>query len=302
MDTVSWQGTVHLSESAFQLPQFYIPFFPSAGHMSELWMERQRMKQKPYEDLSLTLPVKQKHWHILHETASSVDVKQLSKVGISMPHAPRGKHRCKAFAHKLQPLGKLVVAFSWSEDGAVTDLLVSLVWAIRGRRKKWRRRRRRRRAFLISSQADRRKLAPHLSPPQHCCLHRSSALPGAVWLAHLVSTERRGTREGEIEKISLGKRGKCVLKLQTCEPEPSQRKSSMKKKTKTVSGCTLECWLSKEGTLKWGAWLVMFNGVHVMNLTMLNFQLWIPTCEDNGTTKQQIKPLFFHLIFFFMYF
>lgn len=90
-------------------------------------MKRQHMKHKPYEDLCLIMPVKQKHWHVVHETASSVDVKQLSKVGISMRHAPRGKHRCKAFAHKLQPLGKLVVAFSWSEDGAVTDLLVSLV-------------------------------------------------------------------------------------------------------------------------------------------------------------------------------
>lgn len=90
-------------------------------------MKRRRMKHKPYEDLCLTLPVKQKHWHVLHETATSGDVEQLSEVGISMRHAPRGRHRCKAFAHKPHPLGKLVVAFSWSEDGAVTGLLVSLV-------------------------------------------------------------------------------------------------------------------------------------------------------------------------------
>ena len=42
-------------------------------------------------------------------------------------------------AHNPPPLGKLVAVFSWFEDGAVTDLLVSLVWAIRKgrRRRRW---------------------------------------------------------------------------------------------------------------------------------------------------------------------
>lgn len=93
--------------------------------------------------------------------------------------------------HNPPPLGRLVAVFSWSEDGAATDLLVSLVWAIRKGR-----RRRRRRAFLISSQADRLKLAPHLS-------HRGNALcsqQGVLWLALLVSVGRRGQARVKLRK------------------------------------------------------------------------------------------------------
>lgn len=97
------------------------------------------------------------------------------------------------YSHNLPPRGKaggsLLVIF---EHGAVTDLLVSLVWAIRkgkeAEEEKWQRMRRfRGRAFLISSQADRQKPAPRLC-------HGGDALwnlQGVLWLAHLVSGERR---------------------------------------------------------------------------------------------------------------
>ncbi len=120
----------------------------------------------------------------------------LAYVEIALWHAEIESTQMQSIcAHNPPPLGKLVAVFSWSEDGAVTDLLVSLVWAIRkGRRR--RRRRRRRRAFLISSQADRRKPAPHLS-------HRGNALcsqQGVLWLAHLVSAGRRGWARVKLRK------------------------------------------------------------------------------------------------------
>lgn len=105
-------------------------------------------------------------------------------------------------AHNPPPLGKAGGSLRVIvENAAVTDLLVSLVWAIRkGKGKeeeKWQKMRRfRGRAFLISSQADRQKPAPRLSHGGDALWNRQ----GVLWLAHLVSRERRGRARLKLRK------------------------------------------------------------------------------------------------------
>lgn len=130
----------------------------------------------------------------------------LAYVEIALWHAQIGSTQMQSMcAHNPPPLGKLVAVFSWSKDGAVTDLLVSLVWAIRKgkRRRRWR-------AFLISSQADRQKPAPHLSL-------RGNALcsqQGVLWLAHRVSAERRGRARVKLRKWGWERRVGLFSSLQ----------------------------------------------------------------------------------------
>lgn len=103
------------------------------------WVKRDDMKYDPYKHfVYLRQQNKTKICRrSLRQTLTSADVRPPPVTFSLLACTEREKaHRCKAFAHNPPPLGKLVAVFSWSEDGAVTDLLVSLVWAIReGRRR-----------------------------------------------------------------------------------------------------------------------------------------------------------------------
>lgn len=190
MDTVSWLSTVHLSITTFKLLQCV-----TAGYMNSVWINREDVKYQPSVSC-LFPPAKQKHQCSLHETLTSGDTGlrpiTFSWCRNSTLACTEKKHTDAKNLHIILHLW----GSWWQSSHGLRMVWSQNSWWVwyepLGKEEGWRGGG----AFLISSQADRQKPAPHLS-------RRGNALcsqQGVLWVAHLVSMGRRGQARVKLRK------------------------------------------------------------------------------------------------------